>query len=235
MRGREVAIGAALVAALACAAMWSGAFRSFGGGGVDGTARDRDAMDAEARAATSSASRTAGRPAHATGAAPLAALTPPPDARAALAAQEARRRFEARLRDFLAHAGALDAAERARIAAELDAQVEAEELASRLSADEARLLRLALIERGVADPAERLRRSEALAEAYRLEAERRRRAFEAAQARDPAFSAYKAREAQVVAEVGAMRTIPGGLSRDEYLRQRLQAERERAYAGARGP
>ena len=33
---------------------------------------------------------------------------------------------------------------------------------------------------------------------------------------------YKAREKAVVAEVMAMTIIPGGLTRDEYLRQRLQ-------------
>lgn len=154
-----------------------------------------------------------------------------PEARAALAAQAERQRFEKALRDFLANSAALDAAERERIAAELDAQVEAEELAARMSGDEARMLRLALIERSSEDANERLRRAEALAEAYRLEAERRQREFEAQQARDPRFRDYKAREAQVVAEVQALREIPGGISRDEYLRRRLQAERERAYGG----
>lgn len=155
-----------------------------------------------------------------------------PEARAALAAQAERQRFEKALRDFLANSAALDAAERARIAAELDAQVEAEELAARMSADEARMLRLALIERSSDDAAERLRRAEALAEAYRLEAERRQREFEQQQARDPRFRDYKTREAQVVAEVQALREIPGGISRDEYLRRRLQAERERAWRSA---
>lgn len=151
------------------------------------------------------------------------------EGRAALAAQAERARFEKSIRDFLANAAALDAAERARIAAELDAQVEAEELARRMSADEARMLRLALLDRGVADETERLRRAEALAAAYRREAERRQRAFEMQQANDPRFIAYKSRESQVVAEVMAMPRIPGGLSRDEYLRLRLQAERERAW------
>lgn len=157
-----------------------------------------------------------------------------PTGRAALAAHAERQRFEKALRDFLAGSETLPPAERARISAELDAQVEAEELAQRMSADEARMLRLALIERGSHDATERLRRSEALADAYRRESERRQRAFEQQQATDPAFVAYKAREAQIVAEVSAMRAIPGGISRDEYLRRRLQAERERAYAANPG-
>lgn len=227
MRGRDVAIGAALLAALgAGVAGWHGASLVRGGtAAAGGHTAAADPLPATGRDEV---------PGPAAGSPSAAAGVDPSRARAALAAQEARRRFEARLRDFLARAATLDAAERARVAEALDAEVEAEELASRLSADEARLLRLALIERGVADPAERLRRSEALAEAYRLEAERRRRAFEAAQARDPAFTAYKAREAAVVAEVMALQAIPGGLSRDQYLRQRLQAERERAYAAGPG-
>lgn len=159
----------------------------------------------------------------------LAASFDSPEGRAALAAQAERQRFEKAIRDFLANSAALDAVERARIAAALDAQVEAEELAGRMSADEARMLRLALIERSSDDDAERVRRAEALAEAYRLDAERRQREFEQQQARDPRFSAYKSREAQVVTEVMALREIPDGLSRDEYLRRRLQAERERAW------
>lgn len=38
----------------------------------------------------------------------------------------------------------------------------------------------------------------------------------------------------MVSEVMAMTAVPGGLSRDEYLRQRLQREREREREVAYG-
>ena len=59
----------------------------------------------------------------------------------------------------------------------------------------------------------------------------REAAFVAQQQADPRMQRYKAREKTVVAEVMAMTIIPGGLTRDEYLRQRLQLERERAFDG----
>jgi hypothetical protein len=40
------------------------------------------------------------------------------------------------------------------------------------------------------------------------------------------FQLYKVREREIVAEVMALQSIPDGLSREEYLRRRLQAERE---------
>ncbi|MGL6291481.1 MAG: hypothetical protein ACRC2H_12385 [Silanimonas sp.] len=216
------ATGAAIVAALGGTLVWRSGSDVPWGAAVEAPA-DRSGADV--------AMPSVDRANAATDVAAPRAFADSPQARAALAAQAERLRFEKALRDFLAHSASLDAAERARIAAALDAQVEAEELAGRMSADEARMLRLALIERGTDDAAERRRRAEALAEAYRLEAERRQRAFEQQQANDPRFRDYKTREAQVVAEVMRLREIPGGLSRDEYLRRRLQAERERAYGG----
>ena len=44
----------------------------------------------------------------------------------------------------------------------------------------------------------------------------------------------KAREAQIVSEVLAMTTYPGGMSRDDYLRVRLQEARQSIY-GAQSP
>ena len=70
-----------------------------------------------------------------------------------------------------------------------------------------------------------------LAERYRADAARREAAFVAQQQADPRMQRYKAREKAVVAEVMAMTTIPGGLTRDEYLRERLQRERELAFDG----
>jgi hypothetical protein len=54
-------------------------------------------------------------------------------------------------------------------------------------------------------------------------------AYEAQHASDPRFQDYKARERAIVAEVMGLGEIPGGLTRDEYLRQRLQQARVSAY------
>lgn len=50
----------------------------------------------------------------------------------------------------------------------------------------------------------------------------------------PGFAEYKAREQDIVAEVSEMTQIPGGLSKQEYLRKRLLAARERAFASQGG-
>ena len=64
---------------------------------------------------------------------------------------------------------------------------------------------------------------------YRAHADQRMDAFAAQQRNDPRFQSYKARERAIVAEVMALPRIPGGLTRDQYLRQRLQQARETAY------
>ncbi|WP_105101945.1 hypothetical protein [Microbulbifer pacificus] len=45
----------------------------------------------------------------------------------------------------------------------------------------------------------------------------------------PGFAEYKALERKIVAEVRALDRFPDGMSRDEYLRKRLQEAREQAY------
>ena len=45
---------------------------------------------------------------------------------------------------------------------------------------------------------------------------------------DARFSRYKSEEKRIVDEVMALDSIPDGLSRDQYLRQRLQEAREQA-------
>ncbi len=60
----------------------------------------------------------------------------------------------------------------------------------------------------------------------RYEMDTRQRNALAAEQSDPMFQLYKVRESQIVAETLSLQVIPNGLSRDEYLRRRLQAERE---------
>ncbi len=141
-----------------------------------------------------------------------------------------RRHFEADAKDFFAHAASMRAVERSERADALTRQIDAYEAADGLSAGEAVLLRTALVRATIDDPAQQAEEVAAIADRYRTHADQRMAAFAAQQASDPRFQAYKTREAQVVAEVMAMTSIPAGLTRDQYLRQRLQEERERAYA-----
>ena len=50
----------------------------------------------------------------------------------------------------------------------------------------------------------------------------------------PDFERYKAREKAIVEEVMAMDDIPGGLTRDQYLRERLQEARVEAMGRSAG-
>lgn len=156
----------------------------------------------------------------------LASLQTTPQAQA----HRERKRFETDAKDFFARAPSLRAVERSERADALTRQIDRYEAAGGLSAGEAVLLRTALIKATVDDPAEQAAAVAELADRYRAHADQRMAAFAAQQANDPRFQSYKTREAQVVSEVMAMTSIPAGLTRDQYLRQRLQEERERAYA-----
>lgn len=157
---------------------------------------------------------------------PLASLQATPQARQ----HRERQRFEADAKDFFARAASLRAVERSERADALTRQIDRYEAEGGLSAGEAVLLRTALVKATVDDPARQAEEVAAIADRYRAHADQRMAAFAAQQANDPRFQAYKTREAQVVAEVMAMTSVPAGLTRDQYLRQRLQEERERAYA-----
>ena len=157
----------------------------------------------------------------------LRALENTPQAREWLGQQ----RFEREARAFVRDAKNMSLAERERRARALEAQIEAREKSGELSAGDTVLLRAALIEADSATSPERMSRLAALAERYRADAARREAAFVAQQQADPRMQQYKAREKAVVDEVMAMKDIPGGLTRNEYLRERLQLEREHAFDG----
>lgn len=140
-----------------------------------------------------------------------------------------RKNFEHQTRRFLRDAPQLGAVERSERARALMASVDAYEQAGQMSAGEAMMLRIGLIRASGDDEAEAATQIATLTERYRSQSDRREAAWLAQQQRDPRFQSYKARERAVVTEVMAMREIPGGLSRDEYLRQRLERERVRAY------
>lgn len=137
--------------------------------------------------------------------------------------------FERRIKDFLGNAPRHGAVERSEQARTFALAVDDHERAGQMSAGEAFVLHAALIKAGTADEAESRQRLAHLVERYRTGAVQREAAWESKLQRDPKFRDYKSRERDIVAEVTAMREIPGGLTRDEYLRQRLQHERERVY------
>lgn len=175
-------------------------------------------------------------------AAPVAATTPsepvkPPSATELAALQATpqvreyreRQAFEDRARRFLQQARTLGAVEREQQAQSLTAQIDAYERSGGLSAGEGLLLRSGLIRATVPDEDQQTRQIAALMERYALHAQERTALHLAQQRNDPRFLAYKTRERQIVAEVAALRELPPGLSRDQVLRQRLQAERELLY------
>ena len=131
-----------------------------------------------------------------------------------------RARFNEQAREFFARAPALSLEEARQRAKALTLELARIERAGGMSAGETFLLRAGLIR--ATEPDEQTQAAQLRALKQRYEAEARQRSAEP----DPMFQLYKVREREIVAEVMALQTIPDGLSREEYLRRRLQAERE---------
>lgn len=212
MKIKPVHIGLAIAAALAIA-LWM--------------SRHRDDVSVDTFS-TPADSRMPSTPA-ATGPA-QAALAASPEVRA----YQSRLAFEQRTRAFLRDASTLDELARLEQARDIGREIDQREQARELSAGESVVLRVSLIEATVRDEAERIRQSQALVDHYRQQTAMRQAAFEEQQRQDAGFQAYKAREAQIVSEVMAMTSYPGGMSRDDYLRIRLQEARQATY-GTQGP
>lgn len=139
---------------------------------------------------------------------------------------ERRAQFQQHVRAFFAQAPALPPAERSSRGQSIAQEITEYEAAGEIAAAEALTLRAALIRETVDDPAEQVEAMAALQEYYRQQGRRKQAEWEARV--DPEFELYKAREREIVAEVRAMAQIPGGLTRDEYLRRRLQSAREQS-------
>jgi hypothetical protein len=135
-----------------------------------------------------------------------------------------RERFQQEVREFFARAPALPPEERAARARDIASAITHYEAEGEIAAAEALTLRSGLIRETVADPVEQLVAMRGLQEHYQQQGERKQAEWEART--DPELGLYKAREREIVDEVMAMTTIPDGLSRDEYLRRRLQSARE---------
>lgn len=159
------------------------------------------------------------------------ALSPAPAEAPANASESARpvdiqerARFNERAREFFAQAPALSPAEARQRAEDLSQELSRIEQAGGLSAGETFLIRAGLIRATVADEQQQMAQIRALKDRYEADA-RQRNAVASGQS-DPMFDLYKVREGQIVAEVMSLSTIPNGLTREEYLRRRLQTERE---------
>lgn len=211
MKIKPVHIGLT-IAIVSALALWMSRYRS----------------DASADTLSSSAQTPASTPAAADSR--QAALASTPEARA----YRSRLAFEQRVRGFLRDAHTLDENARREQAQAIGREIDQREQARELSAGESVVLRVSLIEAAEQDQAERIRQSQALVDRYRQQTAARQAAFEDQQRQDAGFQAYKAREAQIVLEVMAMTSYPGGMSRDDYLRMRLQEARQAAY-GTQGP
>lgn len=144
----------------------------------------------------------------------------------AVQSYRARQRFAADYRDFIEGAATLDAAERRRRAEALAEEVDRREAADELALSEALLLQLGLAQAQGGDEAAQKARADALLARYQALSQAREARTKAPDAR---FSQYKSEEKRIVDEVLEMDSIPDGLSRDQYLRQRLQEAREQAY------
>ena len=139
---------------------------------------------------------------------------------------QARQHFAADYQAFIQGAASLDAEERRHQAEALAAEVERREAADELALSEALLLLLGLAQAEGGDEQAQKARADALVARYQALSQRREARQQAPDAR---FEQYKSEEKRIVDEVLDMQSIPDGLSRDQYLRQRLQEAREQAY------
>lgn len=137
--------------------------------------------------------------------------------------------FERDMRRFLRDQEDMTLDERKLLASDLSHRIDEREKNKHLNAGEGLKLKIALIHATEPDEDKQALQVAELIARYRARAERQQAAFLDAQQRDPRFQAYKTREAQIVAEVQAMRSFPDDMSRSEYLRQRLLEARAAIY------
>lgn len=97
---------------------------------------------------------------------------------------------------------------------------------------EALILKLAMLRYTSSGDDDYKAKAKGLIDQYKAQSDLREQAWLANP--DPNFVDYKRQEADIVKEVTAMTVIPDGLSRDEYLRQRLEQARI-ATMGGSGP
>lgn len=99
----------------------------------------------------------------------------------------------------------------------------------RVMAYEGLALKLAWLERNSASEAEFDTAAQALMEEYRRNAESSAREYDPYED-VPGFADYKRAEQRIIERVKGMDSFPDGVTRQEFLRQQLQAAREEAYS-----
>jgi hypothetical protein len=149
--------------------------------------------------------------------------------------QRSRQDFQRMAREFLRDAANMSPEIRLERARSLAREVEVRERAGELTGEEAVLIRIGLIQAAVVDDTERVRQAQAVVDHYREQSAQRQAAAAARSQQDARQREYKAREAEIVAEVLAMSSYPGGLSREDYLRLRLREAHRAIYGAARSP
>ncbi len=206
MKIKPVHLGLAIAAVLTLA-LW-----------MSGRQRDASVVEALAEPARPAPVQAAANP----------ALATTPEA----LAYRSRQAFEQETRDFLRDAPTLDDNSRNTRALALSREINRREQNREFSSGEAIVLRIGLIHAAVKDESERIRQAQLLIKRYREQSAARERAFQAQQRRDAQFQQYKAQESRIVSEVLAMQYYPNDMSRDDYLRMRLQEARESIYGAS---
>ena len=131
--------------------------------------------------------------------------------------------FQEQVSDFFEQASQMSDEQRAKSAENIENRLKDYQAEGRVSGSEALLLRLALVRTVEQDPQQQEAESRALIQEHQREAEQRMAQWKSRN--QPEFDHYKRQEQSIVEEVMAMETIPGGMERNEYLRQRLQKAR----------
>ncbi len=139
---------------------------------------------------------------------------------------QARLTFAGDYQIFIKSAAELSEEERRKRAAALAKEIDRREAAGELALSEALLMQVGLVQAEGGDEAAQKARADALLARYQALSAAREALAKTPDAR---FSRYKSEEKRIVDEVMALDSIPDGLSRDQYLRQRLQEAREQAY------
>lgn len=143
--------------------------------------------------------------------------------------RQSRQEFQRMAREFLRNAPNMSPEIRMRHAQALARELEVRERAGEIGGDEAVMIRIGLIQVAVTDDDERVRQAQAVVDRYQAQTTQREARIAARLQHETRQRQYKAREAEIVAEVLAMSSYPGGLSRDDYLRLRLREAHQAIY------
>ncbi|WP_420390990.1 hypothetical protein [Marinobacter sp.] len=141
--------------------------------------------------------------------------------------------FEEELHTFFANADGLSSEERAAEAAMLERRLAEYQRKGQVSAAESLMVRIAMTKLTIEDEAAQKRALQGLIDRQNAAAQARKEEWLAKPR--PEFEAYKQQEKQIVKEVMAMEKVPAGMTRNEYLRQRLLEARVAANKNGDAP